>query len=223
MLNNTHQGARAVGRHFAPGDRGFRLLRTWTGRTLRVATEVDWTYGRAYYAVDQVGTFTLQRDRFGTIDDRANTLFVHYGRLEGDPFGSPDLPDAPTILGVTLSGACGVNPEALSVPGAERTHVAWQAGRPGGGKVPPKTLKRTHEICTALMSDYLTREDYAAIERARARYLAPIRLREHSARIHVLRQTIATAQAELADELAAADVQAHFAAGHQTGRAGHDD
>lgn len=186
------------------------ILKTFRGRELHVTTEVDWKYGRAVYVVDKVGTFTFERDPYGCIDDRRmQSLYIHYGRLEGDPWVSDDLPEAPIVYGVELTGACGFDPDNwLEYETRRRPHYLWNANRKGGGSAPDGTTKRVHEICMALLTDYLARDDYAAIEQARARYLAPKRLRKHTKRIGELRAEIAALQAELAVELAGADLQA---------------
>lgn len=186
------------------------ILKTWTGRELRVTTEVDWSRGRAFYVVDGIGTFTFERDRYGSTDQRANSLFLYYGRYDDDALYKHDLPEAPVVFGVKLGGAYGFDPAKFAGPEHHNDRYAWHALRAGraGGSVPAATRKRVHEIGSALLMHYMGRDDYAAIEQARARFLAPTRLREHTEHINELRGKIAALQAELAGELAGADVQA---------------
>lgn len=183
------------------------ILTTWTGRELRTTVEVDWSRGRVFYTVGRVGTFTFERDLFGNTDGRAATLHVFYGRHEGEGYPYDQLPEPPVVFGVTLKGACGFNPEKL-VQEPEHGHYMWRVDRAEGCEAPAGTRKRVHEICSALVTHYLTRDEYEAVEQARARYLAPARLRKHPDRINDLRGQIAALQADLAVELAGADVEA---------------
>jgi hypothetical protein len=179
-------------------------IKTWTGRVLRATTEVEWSTGRVFYVIDKFGTITLERDMFGTIDDRAGGLCIHYGRYDAtaSPFDRV-LPEAPVVFGVKLQGATTVYLDTM----AERKHYYWHACREGGGEAPAGTRKRIHEVCTAVVGHYLERDDFPAIEQARARHLAPARLKLHQERINKLRAELAEREAKLATELAGADVQ----------------
>lgn len=186
------------------------ILKTWTGRELRVTTEVDRARGRAFYVVAGVGTFTLERDSYAAADAvRASRLHLYYGRFTDDHWYTGDregYPEAPVVFGVKLGGGCVFDAEKLMAdPGR---YFTWAARRAGGGEAPAKTRKRVHEIATAIVGHYLARDDFAAIEHARAIVAAPDRLRKHTKRIGELRDEIAALQAELSIELAAADVQA---------------
>jgi hypothetical protein len=185
------------------------ILKTWTGRELRVTTEVDWAHGRAFYVIEKIGTFTIERDPYGEIDARADSLHIGYGRYSDELWFSRDpYPEAPVIFGVTLSGAIVIRDPSKYTDEPSRSHHGWHAMRAGGGEAPPATRKRTHEICCALLVHYLNRDDNPAIEHARALHHAPKRLRQRTERIGELRKQIAALQADLGVELAAADLDA---------------
>jgi hypothetical protein len=197
------------------------VLKLADSRTIRVTgDEIVWEYGRVIYTVDKVGCFTIERDHFGNIDQRADSLYIAYGRIETEhhprAYDSPVLPDAPVVNGVQLgNGGCGFNPDKLSADPDGRGYLQeWPVFRPANrgliinDPVSDATRKRVKYICVALMSHYLNRPDYPAIERARARYLAPTRLRQHTERITELRAQIAQATAELDVQLKSADYQA---------------
>lgn len=188
-------------------------LKTGDSRTIRVADEILWEYGRVVYQVDKVGSFTVERDHFGNIDYRADSLYVAYGRVDTphhpQEYNNPTLPDAPVISGVTIAnGGCGFSPDKLleELDGGKPYIHEWPVWRtPRATAVSDATRKRVKYICVALMVHYLDRPEYQAIERARARYLAPGRLSQHRERITELRQGIAAREAELAEQLVMAD------------------
>jgi hypothetical protein len=194
------------------------ILDTLPGRALRVTTEVDWKYGRVFYVVDKVGTFTIERDQYGSTDARADTLYIHYGRYDTEwrSFDDEPLPEAPVLYGITLTSFCGFGQEKFTnaQPGGwyqwPVRRVRAESGQPSwslrdSSTVPDGTRKRVYEICGVITLDYLARSDYHAIERARAAHLAPGRLRHHTKRIAELRAQIGKAQAELDRELLIAD------------------
>lgn len=188
-------------------------LKTADSRTIRVTDEILWEYGRVLYRVDKVGSFTVERDHFGNIDQGANSLYVAYGRVETQhhprAYDSHTLPDAPVISGVTLAnGGCGFNPDKVleELDGGKTYIHEWPVWRvPRDTPVSDATRKRVKYICVALMAHYLDRPEYQAIERARARYLAPGRLAQHRERIDELRQQVSSLQAELNAQLVMAD------------------
>lgn len=189
------------------------ILKTADSRTIRVSDEILWEFGRVIYRVDKVGSFTVERDHFGNIDQGANSLYIAYGRVETEhhprSYDAPTLPDAPVINGVTIAnGGCGFTPDLLleELDGKGRYIHEWPVWRtPRDTPVSDATRKRVKYICVALMAHYLDRPEYQAIEQARARYLAPDRLTQHQERIDALRQQIKGLQAELDEQLLMAD------------------
>lgn len=191
-------------------------LKLADSRTIRITSEVLWEYGRVVYRVDKVGSFSLHRNPYGEIDDSADSIHLAYGRVdtEREPFrlAAQALPDAPVINGVTISGGCGFNPdkmlEALDSKGRHSYDpflYSWPVQRVPLGGVSDVVRKRVKYICIALAAYYLECPEYQAIERARARHLAPGMLRKHQVRINELRQEIRGLDAELAEQLVMAD------------------
>lgn len=182
----------------------------WTigGRRHKVTTEVLWEIGAVVYVVDKVGTFTVIRDIYSSGSD---TLHILYGRYDGTRvhWGNNPMPEAPVLFGITLVGGAGFDPAKFTDPNWSRSW-GWPCHRESGGSAPAATCHRAEEYCRAITLDYLARDDYAAIERARAVYSAPTRLHQLGRDIDDVRGEIATRQAKLAALLAEADSVAAF-------------
>jgi hypothetical protein len=114
------------------------------------------------------------------------------------------LPEAPVFFGIPLVGGAGFDQARFTDPDSARKRwYSWPARRQSRGSVPYATAKRVEEICRFITLDYLERDDYPAIERARARRRLAGRQREIR-----LRGEIATRQAQLAEETQLADQHA---------------
>jgi hypothetical protein len=183
------------------------IFTTDASRRLSVDVEVIQEFGRVVYTVAKVGTFTIERDAY---ESNSENLFIHYGRHDTASryrYDDP-LPEAPVFFGITLIGGAGFDPVRFTDPDSVKRWYTWPARRQSRGSVPDATAKRAEEICRFITLDYLERDDYPAIERARARHLAPGRLAGHQCEIDRLRGEIATRQAQLAEQIQLADQQA---------------
>jgi hypothetical protein len=169
-----------------------------SGRTYVVDdAEPDHQFGRVYYRVRNVGTFTVEHD--DSLDDGAVRVHLHYGRHDtGRVFGRDVLPETPVLFGIhNLTGGWIFTPSAYD--NATRPPAASAARSTGpysSVPAPDRTCRRLGDIGVALARDFLARPDGVSLALARAKYLAPGRISTLRQRLSTLDEEIATRRRE---------------------------
>ncbi|WP_430786993.1 hypothetical protein [Actinoplanes sp. G11-F43] len=156
-------------------------------------------YGRVLYAVDRVGTFTLEPPTYTyDLTGMGRRVHVRYGRVDGpDPYHrSRDLPDPPRVCTIVLGGAAVLDVDDLG-------RSSWRTlpvTRVDGSEVPDGTRRRTWEIVLALVQDWLNRADHDELAGFHAWHHAPRRIADAERSIDRLTAKITPLLTELAAE-----------------------
>lgn len=180
----------------------------------RFRGEPDLTIGRVRYVVEGVGVLLLGPDpmcpllselvdefrEVGCRDARspmpapAEQLRLQYG--DGDGWGDHGRTNVPVVHRVRLGGTASFAVDRVD-PDRAWPWLSVQRFSPelvGAGDTPEATRRRTAQIVAALVNDYLTRDDVAAVRAASARRHAARRTAEASDHISRLHHAIAARQ-----------------------------
>ncbi|MCX5070781.1 hypothetical protein OOJ91_33595 [Micromonospora lupini] len=166
------------------------------GRKLSFTTTPD-EYGRVVYAVEGIGTFTIQPANRYVRDEPS--VQVVFGLLEGQIryFYNEELPDRPVICQVELGGAPTFRPSQMD---PKRPYGWMTVRRAAGGRAPEATAKRTADVVHALVNHWQAREDLDELIGYQDWHLAPGRRAGHLQQIKRLTDEVEKLLAQLADQ-----------------------
>ncbi|MBM0201870.1 hypothetical protein JNW90_01205 [Micromonospora sp. STR1s_5] len=171
-------------------------ITTTGGRKLSFTTTPD-EYGRVVYAVEGIGTFTIQPENRYVRDEPS--VQVVFGRLEGPIryFYSDKLPDRPVICQVELGGAPIFRPSQMD----PKHPYGWMTVRRAAGtQAPAATAKRTADVVHALVNHWQAREDLDELISYQDWHLAPERRAGHLQQIKRLNGEVETLLAQLTEQ-----------------------